>query len=400
MCDCPIKLVGGVREQLDPVLDQFGGDCVERDAGFLELGQDMPRILDIFLEAVARLAMIAKGVKRGRRHRVDGVGSDQLLDVEHVAVVLVFRSGRGPQQSLRFCPLCLERFPARSGEQALVFLIGEFGVGDRDLALQRGQPFFLGRIIGASDLFVELLVDRAVDAADEEAGDAGDVGGIAVGGDIFFQPRKIGFGDLHIDLLREQQRDVDADAFADQMLDRGQALRRRRHLDHQVLAADVLPQMLGLSDGTFGIHRQIGRDLQADEAVVALQLIIDRAQHVRRVLDVLDRKLLEQLGHRAIAFFESMSDRTVIFVRTADRLFEDRRIRRDALDAVAVDQLLQVAFGYEAAGQEIQPDRLAVVFECFDGIHDALFLFELVGFRVPAASGGTPNVVNTSLRGR
>jgi hypothetical protein len=38
-----------------------------------------------------------------------------------------------------------------------------------------------------------------------------------------------------------------------------------------------------------------------------------------------------------------------------------------------------------------------VVFECFDGIHDALFLFELACFRVPAPSGGTPNVVNKSL---
>jgi len=68
-----------------------------------------------------------------------------------------------------------------------------------------------------------------------------------------------------------------------------------------------------------------------------------------------------------------MADRAVIFVRTADRLLEDRRIGRDALDAVGIDQLFQVAFGDEAAGQEIQPDRLAVLFEFFDGIHDALF---------------------------
>jgi hypothetical protein len=35
--------------------------------------------------------------------------------------------------------------------------------------------------------------------------------------------------------------------------------------------------------------------------------------------------------------------------------------------------VLQVAVGDEAAGEEVQPDGLAVVFECFDGIHDACF---------------------------
>ena len=139
------------------------------------------------------------------------------------------------------------------------------------------------------------------------------------------------------------------------------------------LRLDVLPEPLGLGDRALGVHRQIGRHFQADETVVALQPVVDRAQHVRRVLDVLDRQMLEQLGNRTIALLQGIADRAVIFVRTADRLLEDRRIRRDALDAVGVDQLLQVALGDEAAGQEIQPDRLAVVFECFDGIHDALF---------------------------
>src|SRR6202022_1924269 len=102
-------------------------------------------------------------------------------------------------------------------------------------------------------------------------------------------------------------------------------------------------------------------------------MIIDRAQHIRRMLDILDRELLEQLGDWAIAAFQRLGDGAVIFVRTADRFLEDRRIGRDALDAVGIDQLFQVAPGDEAAGQEIQPDRLAVFFERFDGIHDALF---------------------------
>src|SRR5260370_23940912 len=85
--------------------------------------------------------------------------------------------------------------------QPLIFLISEFCVGDGDLALQRGETLLLGGVVGARDLFIELLVDRAVDAADEEAGDARDMGQIAAACDIFFEAGQIGLGDLHIDLL-------------------------------------------------------------------------------------------------------------------------------------------------------------------------------------------------------
>ncbi len=57
--------------------------------------------------------------------------------------------------------------------------------------------------------------------------------------------------------------------------------------------------------------------------------------------------------------FQRVADRAVIFVRTADRLLEDRGVGRHALDAVGLDQPLQVALGDEAAGEEVQPDRLA-----------------------------------------
>jgi hypothetical protein len=247
--------------------------------------------------------MIAEGVERRRRHGVDRVGTDQLLDIEHVAVVLVLGAGRSPQQPLRFCPFGRKPVPPRAREQPLVFLIGEFCIGDRDLALQRGQPLLLAGVVGARDLFIELLVDRAVDAADKEARDAGDMGGIAAAGDIVLQASEIGFGDLDVDFLRKQQCDVDADAFADQVFDRGQAFRRRRHLDHEVVAMNVLPEPLGLGDGAFGVHRQIRRYFETDEAVFALQIIVNRAQHVGSVLDVFYRQMLEQLGDRAVALF-------------------------------------------------------------------------------------------------
>ena len=143
-------------------------------------------ILDVLLEAVARRAVIAEGVERRRRHRVDGVGTDQLLDIEHIAVVLVLGAGGSPQQPLRLCAFGGELVPARAGKQPLVILVGHLGVGDGDLALQRGEALLLGRVVGRGDLVIELLVDRAVDPADEEGGDAGDAGGIAAALDEYF----------------------------------------------------------------------------------------------------------------------------------------------------------------------------------------------------------------------
>ena len=386
--DRAIELVGGIRKQLDAVLDQFFRDGVERDAGLFEFFQHAPCVLDILLEAVPRLAMVAECIERCRRHGVDGVGADQFLDIQHIAVVLVLGAGGRPQQTLRLGALGRELLPAGACEQPLVVLIGQLGVGDGDLALQRAQPLLLAGVIGPRDLVVELLVDRGIDAADEERGDAGDRRGIAALGDVFFEARDIGLRHLAIDLLREQQRDVDADAFADQMFDRRQPFRRGRHLHHQVLPLDVLPEPFGFRDGPLGVHRQIGRDLEADETVIAVQAVVNRAQHVGGVLDVLDGDRLEQVGDGAVARLQRLTDRAVILVRTADRLFEDRGVRRHALDAVGIDQRLEVALGDEAAGEEVQPDRLAMVFECFDGIHGACSVRSVFsGFRQLSGAG-------------
>ncbi len=146
------------------------------------------------------------------------------------------------------------------------------------------------------------------------------------------------------------------------------------------LRSTLFPEPFGFDGRALGIHREIRRHFQADEAIVPCEMIVDRPQHVRRMLDVLDGEMLEQFGNRTVALFQRLADRGVIFVRASDRLLENRWVRRDALDAVAVDQFFQVALGDEAAGEEIQPDRLAVVFECFDGIHDACFCPECLIF--------------------
>ncbi len=182
--------------------------------------------------------------------------------------------------------------------------ISELGVGDRDLALQRGEPRFLIGVVSCGDLVVELLVNSGIDAADKEARHAGDARGIAALRNKGLETGEISFQHLGIDLLREQQGNIDVDAFGEEFADRRQALAGAGHLDHQILAVDVAPQFSCLGDRALRIKREIGRDLQTDEAVGAIERVINRSQHVRRALDILDRQRFVQVGDRAIALLD------------------------------------------------------------------------------------------------
>ncbi len=238
-------------------------------------------------------------------------------------------------------------------------LVGELGVGDRDLALQRFEPRLFRGIGGSGDALVERLVDERVDAADEEARHTRDLVRVAAFPGEGFEPAHIGLGDLGIDLLREQEGDVDVDALADQGADGRQPGLGAGHLDHQILAPDLAPQPARLLDRLMRLQRQIGRDFEADEAVAPLGLVIDRAQRVGALLDVADRQLLEQGAGVEVAVLLRRRDQLVVIVAVADRLFEDRRVRGDPAQPVIGDQLGQLPGLQQFAADEIEPHRLA-----------------------------------------
>ncbi len=140
--------------------------------------------------------MITEGIHRRRRERVDGVGADQLLDVEDVAVGRVFRPRARPQQTLglRAGPL-REILPASAAKERLIVLVGKLGAGDGDLA---AQSFEGGPLLGrrrALQAFGNRLIHHRVDPAEEEAGDAGDSGDIAAFGGARLEALDIGSGD-------------------------------------------------------------------------------------------------------------------------------------------------------------------------------------------------------------
>ena len=226
-----------------------------------------------------------------------------------------------------------------------------------------------------------------------------------------FEPGQIGFDDLFVDLLGEQQRDVDVDAFADELADRRQAGLGGRHLDHQVFAADRAPEPPRLGDCRLGAHREIRRDFEADISVLALRPLVDRAQRVGRMLDVLDREpLIERHDIEVALRLDALQGRIVVGA-AADGLFEDRGIGGDAGEPVLFDELLETALGDKSPGEKIEPYGLSAIMQAPQGargrlqfelhVHDFVPLdFAICSFAAASTFPGVkPNFVSRSLSG-
>src|SRR6185295_15694304 len=111
------------------------------------------------------------------------------------------------------------------------------------------------------DLLVDQAIHKAVDAADEETGYARRSADVAL---CRFQTFDERVRDRFVVLLREQQRDINIDAFADELFDGGDAGRCARNLHHQVGPIHGLPQAVRSGERGIGFARQVRRDFQAD----------------------------------------------------------------------------------------------------------------------------------------
>src|SRR6185437_15449851 len=131
-----------------------------------------------------------------------------------------------------------------------------------------------------------------------------------------------------------------------------------------------------------GVHREIGRHLQADITISAVRLVVDGTQRVGRVLDVPDRQL-----------------------------FVDRRIGRDAGQPILFNELLEPALGDKTSGEKVEPDNLPEVIQLLEWVHGR-FVFDLdshtilpLNFAIRSLAAATtwagvkPNLVRRSLSG-
>ena len=183
-------------------------------------------------------------------------------------------------------------------EDLFVLLVGEFGIGDGDFAPDAFEQALLARAIRALQPRFELLLDRTIDTAHEEARDTSDVADIFARLCARLESGDIGFRHLLVDFLGKQQSDVDIDPLADQLLDRRQAFGCAGHFDHQVGARYRLPEPAGFFDRGSGIGSEKGRHFEAHVAVTAVGFVIDGTQHVRCVLDIANGELLKHRHRR------------------------------------------------------------------------------------------------------
>ena len=208
----------------------------------------------------------------------------------------------------------------------LVVSVGEFGVGNRDFAFEPAKALFLILIVNVCDLRLELLVSFDIDPADEKTRNAGDLFGVAAARDEFFEASYVSFKYLRIDLLRKQQRDIDTDALRGKCLDCWKALTRTRYFHHEVFASDAARKPQSFGESTFGISCEIWRDFKAHVPVIASRVIVNRPQHICRILNVFDGNGFIEIDRRLIVFPQKFRNCAVIFIAATNSLLKNRRI--------------------------------------------------------------------------
>ena len=352
------QLPEGVGEELHAFDEQLVGDVLHGDPDLGERGHGVSGGLHIFHEACARPPVVAKRVEGRRRDRVDGIGPDQLLDVDDVAVVGVLGSRACPEQPLRLGALGGQGLPALPAEELLVALIGQLGVGNRDLADQAAQQACLVRVRRRLQPRRDERIDRGIDPADEETGDAGNSLQVAAACGILLQACNVGFRHPLVRVLSKQQCHIDVDPLGDELVDSGNPLRRRGDFDHQIVAPYGPPQSPGFVERGRRVVREERRDLQAHVPVTPRRLVVHGAERIGGVLNILDREpLVERLCIQR-PHVGPLENRAVIGA-SGNGLLENCRIRGHTAQAVLIDQAAQLTTGDQAAADVVEPHRLA-----------------------------------------
>ena len=297
--------------------------------------------------------MVVQGVDRCLGERVDGVGPDQLVDVERVGVGGVLGRRRRPQRPLQPRAPRRERIPAIAGEGLPEEPVRELGVGHGDLAPQRMA-------------FRQTPVRLGVDAADEEGRHRRDSRQVTALLGVALEPAEVRLDDFGVPGEREDQRDVDGDAFSEALLDRGHTRQRGRDLHEHVGAERLAVQPVDLLDRRGRLVGPVGRHLDGHETVVTVQGVVGGSEHIGGVADVVEDEGPVRRVDGGAALGE-LGELLVVALAGGHRLLEDRRVGSDPADAVVLDEALQSASGDQLTGEVVVPGALPVLDEAGDG---------------------------------
>src|SRR5215472_12275138 len=124
------QFVEGIGKLLYSLILELLCHLVVMDVYFLQSSQLSPGLRDSILDAVTDPPVIAEIQDGLKRHCIYGIGSNQFLGVEYVAVCGILCASARPQWSLHMSPGMLERLEARRAENALELLVDEPRVGN------------------------------------------------------------------------------------------------------------------------------------------------------------------------------------------------------------------------------------------------------------------------------
>ena len=128
------------RERGDAVTLQRRGDGVQIDADRPQPPERLARRRHALVHGGPHAAVVAERLDRLGRHRVDRVGTDQLLDVEHVPVGGVLGARAGPQRTLHAAPARAQAGERRAVEDLAEALVDDLRCWPRRCAREAPGP--------------------------------------------------------------------------------------------------------------------------------------------------------------------------------------------------------------------------------------------------------------------
>ena len=172
---------------------------------------------------------------------------------------------------------------------------------------------------------------------------------------------QIGIRRREILLAREQQRHVDRHARENRLFDRREPFLRPGDLDVEIAPPRLGVELAGGGERGLRVVREERRDFERHPPVDARRALEDRAEQVGRAREVFLRELEEE-RFAGFAFPAQRADLRVVGRASADRLIEDRRVRREPRHG----QLGISAGGAgreQVAGDVVEPEALAEIVE-------------------------------------
>jgi hypothetical protein len=135
----------------------------------------------------------------------------------------------------------------------------------------------------------------------------------------------IGFRRRQILLPRKEQGHVDRHTGKDGLLDRGNAFGRAGNLDEEVGPLGPIAKPPDFSDCAWRVVSERRRNFQRNPAVDAIRPVVDRAEQIGSLPEVLDCKL-EEKSLAGLALLDLLVDGVIVEVRFLNGMIEDRRV--------------------------------------------------------------------------